>query len=163
MPRREIHTDDIKIEQKRPIIGKPKEHEGEIVIGQQELDKNYADELKFMEEPVTIRLEPSAEKNAATAFPVWVNGKGAEVFQNGKWDEIGYLPVGRVLIVKRKVVEIIARAKVDTVHTKVEDEDGERPKNVINRYTSAVHSFSIIEDRNPMGVPWLTELRRRNM
>jgi hypothetical protein len=125
-------------------------------------DTDYLDELAFMEEPVTVRIEPSSDKNAAGAFPVWVNGKPAEVFQNGKWDEID-LPVGRALVVKRKILEVIIRAKVDTIHTKILEMDSERPNNAINRFTSPVHSFSILEDRDPRGPAWVGELRRRNL
>jgi len=165
MPRQELHSDTLPpIGQKPPISDNPDEYDGDIVLVDPGVAaKDYADELAFMEEPVTIRIEPSADKNAAGAFPVWVNGKAAEVFQNGKWDEIGYLPVGRVLTIRRKVLEVIIRAKVDTVMTKIIDQDGERPNNVINRFTSPVHSFSILEDRNPKGPAWVAELRRRNI
>jgi hypothetical protein len=116
-----------------------------------------------MEEPVTIRIEPSSDKNAMGAFPVWVNGRGAEVYQNGRWDSIAYLPVGQVLVIKRKYLEVIIRAKVDTIHTKIQEMDSERPNNVINRFTTPVHSFSILEDKNPRGPAWVTELRRRSL
>jgi hypothetical protein len=162
MARQELHSDTLKTEQKPPILD-PSAYEGDIVLGEKIGNADYLDELAFMDEPVTVRLEPSSDKNAAMAFPIWVNGKPAEVFQNGRWDEIGYLPVGRVLTVKRKVLEIIIRAKVDTVHTKVREMDSERPNNVIERFTSPVHSFSIIEDKNPRGPAWVTELRRRNL
>jgi len=133
------------------------------VLTERTHQQTYLDELAFMEEAVTIRLEPSSDKNAATAFPIWVNGKMAEVYQNGRWDEIGYLPVGRTLTVRRKVLEVIVRAKVDTVHTEIRDMDSERPNNVAQRFTSPVHSFSILEDRNPRGPAWVQELRRRNL
>lgn len=162
MARQELHSDKLAIEQKPPIVDSST-YEGDIVTGEKIGDADYADELAFMEEPVTIRLEPSSDKNAATAFPIWVNGKMAEVYQSGRWDEIGYLPVGRVLVVKRKVLEVIIRAKTDTVHTKVQEMDSERPNNVIQRFTAPVHSFSILEDRNPRGPQWVTELRRRNL
>lgn len=162
MARQELHSDTLKTEQKAPIVD-PSAYAGDIVVGEKIGNAGYLDELAFMDEPVTIRLEPSSDKNAAMAFPIWVNGKGAEVFQDGRWDEIGYLPVGRVLVIRRKVLEVIIRAKVDTIHTKVREMDSERPNNVIERYTSPVHSFSIIEDRNPRGPAWVTELRRRNL
>ena len=92
-----------------------------------------------------------------------MNGKRAEVFQGGRWDEIGYLPVGRVLTVRRSTLEVIIRAKVDTVMTKVLDEQSERPNNVVQRFTSPVHSFSILDDPNPRGPAWVSELRRRNL
>jgi hypothetical protein len=162
MARQALHSDDIAIEQKAPIVDTSK-YEGDIVTGEKIGNAEYADELAFMEEPVTIRLEPSTDKHAAMAFPIWVNGKPAEVFQNNRWDEIGYLPVNRVLIVKRKVLEVIIRAKIDTIHTKVQEMDSDQPNNVVQRFTSPLHSFSIIEDKNPRGPAWVTEMRRRNL
>jgi hypothetical protein len=163
MARQELHSDTLpKVEQMPPIVN-PETYDGDVVIGEKIGGADYLDELAFMEEPVTIRLEPSSDKNAAGAFPIWVNGKPAEVHQNGRWDEIGYLPVGRVLVVRRKVLEIIIRAKIDTVHTQIQEMDSERPNNVVQRFTSPVHSFSIIEDRNPRGAAWVAELRRRNL
>lgn len=164
--RREMHSDDIAIEQKASVR-EADDYDGEIVLtdrAARQTGDEWLDELAFMEEPVTIRIEPSTEKNAATVFPVWVNGKGAEVFQRDRWEEIGYLPVGRVITVKRKVLEVIVRAKVDTVQTtETEIVDVDRGLgNTIRRYTSAVHSFSVIEDKNPRGHAWLSEMRRRN-
>ena len=163
MSRQELHSDTMAVDQPPPIVGDANLHDGYVVQAEKGLSKDYLDELAFMEEPVTIRLEPSSDKNASTAFPVWVNGKPAEVHQNGRWDEIGWLPVGKVLIIKRKVLEVIIRAKVDTVHTQIINGDSDRPNNVVNRFTSPVHSFSIIEDRNPRGAAWVTEIRRRNL
>lgn len=157
------HVADIAIDQKKDIGPDQTDRDGEIVRAEQLIAKDYLDELAFNEEPVTIRLEPTAERNAPTSFPVWVNGKGCEVWQNGQWQEIAYLPVGRIVTVKRKYLEVIIRAKLDTVNTEVKEKDSEHPNNVIQRFTSAVHSFSIIEDENPKGIAWLTELRRRNM
>lgn len=163
MPRREINSDDTKIDQKAPIIGDIADREPEIVKVESELDIEYADALAFNEEPVTIRLEPSPEKNAAKSFPAWVNGVPAEVLIKDRWYQMGWLPVGLMITVKRKVLAVIASAKIDTIQTDVLDAESERPNNVINRNTSAVHSFSVIEDKNPIGAQWLTELRMRNM
>ncbi len=115
-----------------------------------------------MEEPVTIRLQPSSDRNAAMAYPVTVNGKPAEVFQRGRWEEIGYLPVAQTLIVKRKVLEVIIRAKVDTVNTLILGPESDRPQNEISRFTKPVHSVSILEDRSPRGAEWASEMMRRN-
>lgn len=68
--RKEIHTDDMPIEQKTTIIGEElDDRSDEIVIAHQMPEKKAIDELAFNEEPVRIRLEPSAEKNAPTAYP----------------------------------------------------------------------------------------------
>lgn len=152
----------MKIEQHAPIVD-TSTYDGDIVLTERIESTDYADALAFMEEEVSVRLEPSSDKNAAGAFPVWCNGRMAEVLHNGVWMELGYLPVGRVLVVKRKVLEIIIRAKTDTIHTKVREMESERPNNTIERYTSPVHSFSIIEDRNPRGAAWVSEIRRRNL
>lgn len=165
-PTAPFHSDSVRIDQKPTIImpdsGKP-EHPGEVIIVDKPINKDYLDELSFQEEPVMIILNPTAEKNAPTSFPVWVNGKGAEVFQNGRWDEIGYLPIGRRLIIKRKYLEVIIRAKLDLVTTAHDDATVERPVNRVNRATSSVHSFSILEDNNPKGRAWAEEMIRRNM
>lgn len=162
MPRRELHSSTLPAPEQRPPVIDPSTYAGDVILTEKIGDTDYYDELAFMEEPVTIRLEPSSDKNAPTSFPVWVNGQKAQVFQHGRWDEIGYLPVGVPLIVKRKALEVIIRTKIDTVHTKVQDMDAERPLNTVNRFTSPVHSFSIIEDKSPRGVAWMAELRRRN-
>ena len=161
----ELHTDDIKIEQKAALIGNDvTSHDGEVVVAQQvgKKDQDYLDKLAFMEEPVTIRIEPSSQPNAPSAFPIWVNGKGAEILINGRWVEVAYLPVNETLTVKRKYLAVMVVTKIDTVHTRVQEPDGADPTNRIDRITSPVHSFSILSDPNPLGHEWLRELRRRN-
>lgn len=161
MGRQELSNESVTIEQKPPIDDIDK-YDGDVVLVERIEEQDQLAALAFNEEPVTIRLQPSPEKNAAMVFPIWVNGKPAEVFQRGRWEEIGYLPVAQVLVVKRKVLEVIIRAKVDTVSTAIMNPESERPDNRTNRFTSPVHSFTIIEDRNPRGSAWASELMRRN-
>lgn len=162
MARQELHSDTLPKVEQRPPVADPSTYGGDIVLTEQTHKQAYLDELQFMEEPITIRIEPSADRNAPAWMSVWVNGKGAEVFMNGQWLEFKHLPVAQVLITKRKYVEVIIRTKTDTVATKILDQDSERPNNVITRFTSPVHSFSIIDDPNPRGPAWVAELRRRN-
>lgn len=159
----EVHSDATKIEQRRPVDDADDRDEGDVILCDPAVaDKEYQAELAFMEEPVTIRLEPSADPNAISVFAVWCNGKSAETFSNGRWNEVGWLPVGQVITVKRKILEIIVRTKLDTVSTQILNPDSEHPHNTVKRFTSAVHSFSVIEDRSKRGAAWLTEMRRRN-
>jgi hypothetical protein len=160
---REFHSSQLPKTEQLPPVGDPATYDGDVVLTEKTHQQEYFDELAFMEEPVTVRLEPSSDKNAAGAFPVWCNGKGAEIMLGNRWCECAYLPVGQVLTTKRKYLEIIIRAKVDTVHTEIRNMDSERPDNRVQRFTSPVHSFSIIEDRNPRGAAWVSELRRRNL
>ena len=163
MARQEIHSDSSTIEQRRMPENAAERDEGDVILVDASLaNADYQAELAFMEEPVVIRLEPSSDENAVQDFAVWVNGKGCEVFRNGRWYEIVYLPVGEVVTIKRKYLEVIARAKIDTIRTPSMDALSARPDNRPARRTHAVQSYSVIEDRSPRGAAWLTEMRRRN-
>lgn len=162
MSRQELNSDMLpKTEQLPPAD--PSTYDGDIVMAERIESDDYAEALAFMAEPVTIVISPSTEKNAARSFPVWVNGKPAEVFMNGRWHEVGWLPVGQEITVRRSVLEIIIRAKVDTVDNMILDRESDRPNNKITRDTSPVHSFSVSEDRNPRGRAWMAEMRRRTL
>lgn len=157
---------DIPIDQAPVIPGDSNEHESIIVVADKNTSKDYLDRLAFMEEPVTIRLEPAAEKNAPAWFPASVNGEGAEVLQpDGTWMHMreGYLPVGRRITTKRKYVEVLLRAKIDTINIEgTSGYDVDRgTANAIRRMTTPVHGISIIEDKNPRSQGWYEEMRRR--
>lgn len=158
MPRQELHSESVAIQQKPDILD-PADRDDEIVQVER-LDGAYADALRMAEEWITIILNPSHEKNAATTFPVWVNGKGAEVMINGRPVEMAWLPIGREITIRRKYVEVIARAKIDQIETAGTTRDD--TSNTIKRITYGVHSFSVMEDSNPKGRAWLTEILRRN-
>jgi|GEM_PF-985454 len=177
MSRSEFHTDTVKVEQRAPIVGDAalREHDGGVVISEKVMPgADYLEALQFAEEPVTIRLEPSSEKNAPKHYPFWNNGKGCEVLftpggafaqtaeEGTRWMEMTWVPVGVVLTVKRKYVAIMVSAKIDTLMTDVLDRDSDRPNNVVRRFTSPVNAMSVLQDRNPRGVAWLSELRRKN-
>ncbi|MDP3908887.1 MAG: hypothetical protein Q8Q14_00710 [Gemmatimonadales bacterium] len=161
-PRPEFHTADIGIEQK-PAIESREDLVDEVITAPEDVLKaEYAAALKFNEEPVTIRIERSSEKFAPLVVDCWCNGKGAEVLINGRWVETAYLPIGVPVTTKRKYVEILARSKIDSVQTKVEDRDSEKPRNLVERFTSSRAPFSVLEDRNPKGAAWLTGIVRFN-
>ena len=63
---------------------------------------------------------------------------------------------------KRKYVEVLCRAKIDTINTMVEDATVENPANHISRATSSRASFSVLEDRNPKGAEWLRSVMAAN-
>ena len=91
--RKEFHSDDTPIDQRESIdLNQEIDHE-HIIVADQPITSDYAKLLAFGEEPVTIRIEKSSEKFAPVVVDCWVNGKGAEVFMNGHWVVLGYLPV----------------------------------------------------------------------
>lgn len=164
MARTELHSNKLPpIQQRAPLVGNATAAAAEFVTGEVigSVDGTYLAHLAMLEEPVTIRLEPSSDKNAAQSLPVWVNGRGAEVWVRDRWVEFIYLPVGVALTIKRKYLGIILTAKTDTVTTRMADMENERPNNFVQRQTTAVMSFSILEDKNPNGPAWCAELRRR--
>lgn len=169
MPRRAVHTEDIKIEQQPPInidtlsaATRPEE----IIKGDGAMSQKDFSELAFNEEPVTIIIDQSSEKNSPHSYYCAVNGKGAEVMSQDRWLELSWLPVGRPLIIKRKYVGVLLRAKttrVETIVPNVGESDLEKfPGGRLSRFTSGLCTFSIIEDKNPRGPDWAMSLRRQN-
>lgn len=157
-PGRELHTDDIGHEKKSPIASRD-DLIDEIVVAPGQLHKDYLEALAFNEDPITIRIERSSEKFAPPVIECWVNGKGAEVLINGRWRELRFIPVGIPVTVKRKYVEVLAASKIDSIQTRVIKEQ-ESEYNLVDRSTSSRAPFSVLEDKNPKGAEWLTNLVR---
>ena len=106
--------------------------------------KGKAEMLRFMEEPVRVRIHTTNEKHADPNFSISVNGK-TEVFFRGH-DKV----------VPRYIVEGLARAK--PVH--YESEERRADEGFENRYRYPArrglrYPFEVIEDRNPRGRDWL--------
>lgn len=164
MPRKESSTADTAIPQKADIdlsLDSPIIHGEEMpnIAHEHELAKSHEAALAFMEEPVTIRIEENSSADfPETHVPVSVNGKSAEVLQNGQWLAIGWLPIGVPLVTKRKYVEVLARSRTDAIRTQHDDATVERPRNTIRRTTRAQYPLSILEDRNPRGHEWLSRI-----
>lgn len=138
------------------LFGARLKRDGELVLlDGVEVSPEYLAELAFYEEPVTIIINPSTHKNAASIYENWSNGRGAEVLVSGKWVIIKDLPVSQKITVKRKIVEQIIRARVMGVQTIHEEPPVASPRNEIIRTSSFVHSFSVVRDDNPRGPEWL--------
>lgn len=158
--RKEIHTADL------PMAEAPAatmEERAEVIIPvDKPLDKGYASALAFMEEPITIRIEPSDEENAPIVVDCWVNGKGAEVMDTltGKFMEINCLPIGQPIITKRKYVEVLARSRTDRVTSQEETAhpDVGRDGFKVQRRSQRKNMFSVLEDKNPKGREWLNRI-----
>lgn len=154
---REFESADVKMDQRAAVdMSAPRERE-EIAAVESVIDASYFDELAFMEEPVTIRIQKSTEKFAPNVVDCWVNGKGAEQFTNGKWMVCGWLPVGHPVITKRKYLEVLARAKVDSIQTEVTKYE-DREDNKAIPYTSSKYPFQVIQDNNQRGGEWLSRV-----
>lgn len=161
---KEIHSPDIPIDAldavKIPVTGKfvrPESAAFEPV--DKPITQDYAKQLAFAEEPVTIILHPSGEEFAPMFRECWVNGVGAELLINGKWVASGSLPVGTPVTTKRKYVEVFARSKHNTVRTVVA-QYADREMNEIQRTAVQAIPFSVVKDASPMAEDWLQRLVR---
>lgn len=156
----EAHSEDIKVRQ-RPAIDLGEEREQQAIITAEEDDEEIvlavASErdaqgqqnalLAFMEEPVQIVIQKSQEKFAANVVDCWVNGRGAEQFVNGKWMVCGWLPVNTPVVTKRKFVEVLARAKADSIQA-TEVKESETDEQLTLRFTHTKYPFSIMHDHS---------------
>jgi hypothetical protein len=166
MPRvKELHTADIPepglSDIKLPELGRglPERGDTQIAIPESRVDKDYLAALAFMEEPVTIRIEPSQEDNAPWTVDVWVQGKGAEIWdeRTNKWMEFNFLPVGRVCTTKRKYIEVLARSKTMKVRTPDHGDGKNIDNNSVTRQHARTTVFSVIKD-SAKGAEWLTAI-----
>lgn len=170
--KRAHHTDDHRIDQLpelkfRPGTDQVDERESSIVTGEHVNPKGkQMAELAFMEEPVMIVINPSSDPtNPNMWFEAWCNGKGAEIWdeQGRQWLAVTWLPIDQPIIIKRKILEIVVRAKVNKINTHHEKAvQADMPRNTERRTTTAVHSYSVLEDKNPRGREWLAQISRRN-
>lgn len=154
MTRREVHTGDMKTRQippvDLPVAGVLVRENESLVLPEPNAPMSdaaaYLAELAFNEEVLTIRLERSSEKNPPKFHDFHVNGVS-------EW-----VPVGVPHKLKRKFVEVIARAQPYDVQTEVVEEHGMDPMNRVLRNARMKYPFSVIHDPNPRGFDWLTKL-----
>ena len=99
----------------------------------------------FMNEPVMGTVMSGGKDNEALYVPVAVNG----VTQMFKRDT--------PIVVKRKYVERLARAKETGYDQTVDDRLGERMNSLHNRH-SLRYPFQVNRDDNPRGAAWLRSI-----
>lgn len=140
-------------------LGTELERTPEIIVSETPLLKKDIDALAFNEEPMTILIHRSNEKFSPRCTDlISVNGTKAEMLLRQGWTQMGYLPRGQAFITKRKYVEAMAGSKMDTIHPSVEHLPGGDTRNTLDRIVSATCTFSVIEDKNPLGAEWLARI-----
>lgn len=107
------------------------------------IDAEWAANMKFMEEPVTIRLLQVSDKEASPFVELTINGR-TEIFKRGEDKTI-----------PRYYVDLLARLKI-TGFTSVEKTDDKGVKFMQQQpFTALKYDFAMIRDDNPMGAAWL--------
>lgn len=105
--------------------------------------KKKAEILAFMEEMMTIEVATSTDKFAEPVVEVWNDGRVQRFIR------------GQEMTVKRKYVEVLARAKPDGFGSQeFTDGDGNRSYRY-PKTTSLKYPFRVIRDDNPRGADWL--------
>ncbi len=152
MPVKKLESDVVKAGQDKPLdipmtgdIGRiiRTDHQIDVVDGPSLGD--YAAELAFNEEVVEIMVHETTDKNAAMLVDVYCNGVPQRFIR------------GVPQKVKRKFVEVLARAKQTRIKTEIEMRNNE-PVNRIVRTTGLRYPFRIENDRNPKGADWLKRI-----
>lgn len=105
----------------------------------------YAAALAFNEELVEVIVHESTDKNAEPVVDLYCNGVPQRFVR------------GRVQTVKRKYLEILARARITAMTTDVQIQ-GDNVMNRINKHTALRYPFSVQRDANPTGAAWLRKI-----
>lgn len=102
--------------------------------------------LAFLEEKMDVMVHESADPNAEPVVETWVNGVAQRFIR------------GQTQTVKRKYVEVLARAKNTGIMTKeVVDYEGARTTAIV-KHTALKYPFSVVRDENPRGATWLKQV-----
>ena len=147
---RELLSDDLPVRD-LPDLDTDDRGSEVIVASADMLNKDYADELAFMEEKLTIVLHRGREKHAPLFEQVGVNGR------------IKWVQVETPTLLERKYVEVLARSMPIDITTQSGESPGdELTFNKVLRNMSTNFSFSILKDPSPKGAAWLAKVRREN-
>lgn len=157
----ERSTEDFPVEQKRRVV--TEEDRDTVIESVPALARTEAEALKMGEEPVTIMVARSTEKNAPASVDCWVNGKGIEIMLGDRWVPTGAAPRGIPFTTKRKYVEVLMRARIDSVENKHDPVGSEHVNNWVERNTSQFAHVQLLKDDNPNSLVWFESISRRNM
>jgi hypothetical protein len=118
----------------------------DIQVAEKPLTDDYAAALAFMEEKLLVVINEESDPNAENPVQVACNGIN-QFFLRGQPHEV-----------KRKYVEILARAKRTSISTpEVTDATGART-HMIKQSTSLRYPFQVLQDPNPKGPTWLRSI-----
>lgn len=115
----------------------------------------YLDELKFNEDPITVMIHPSYEENPEPSIFCSVQGRRAEMLVDGKFIQVGYLPVGVELTTRRKYIEGLFRARTVGVDSHHDPVGSQFIRNWITRTDRPRVMVQIINDPSPKSAEWV--------
>src|SRR3990167_4391958 len=105
--------------------------------------KDKAKALAFDDEPVTVVISSDSDPNAEQIIDLACNGVSQRLFRNEQ------------KTIKRKFVEILARAKKEIITTpQITDASGNQTTKIV-RTPGLRYPFRVLKDNNPDGPVWL--------
>lgn len=107
------------------------------------VDHGWAGDMAFLEEPVSVRVAESADKNAESIVEVFCNGVPQRFIR------------GQTQTVKRKFIGVLCRAKPTSFSQVKRQSDDGVEQYVEVPHTAVRYPFSVMEDQNPIGRAWL--------
>jgi hypothetical protein len=121
-----------------------------IEAREEDANKSHLDELKFQNEPVMIYIHPQPTEHPDRCVPCFVNAMPGEVWDEGihRWLAIGFFPIERNIITRRKYVEVIGRARIENVTNEITYRPDKHTLNNLKRRQGARWPFSIRMDWN---------------
>lgn len=118
----------------------------ELLDGVCDVD-DFAAELAFLEEPVDVLVHESTDNSAAPIVEVFHNGTPQRFIR------------GQVQTVKRKYLEVLARAKRTGYSQSVyRDQVSGEAIQRMNPHTALQFPFSVMNDTNPRGPAWVKKI-----
>lgn len=120
--------------------------ESELVITTN-LEKSYAEQLAFLEEPVEVMVAEPQDEKESNLVQLFVQGRSQMIIP------------GQPIVIKRKYLEVLARAKQIRYKpvVKINDLTG-APVNMMIPRLVLRYNFSVIQDKNPKGAEWLRRI-----
>lgn len=124
-------------------IGKGPEN---IEVVDRVIDNDAMAAEKFMHEKLTVMVHETTDPNESDLVEVAVNG----IRQ--------FFARGTPQVVRRCYVERLARAKKTSYSQNLDERQDESVVNMMRPHNALKYPFSVIEDANPKGGPWLRNL-----
>jgi hypothetical protein len=149
--RKSLDTENLEVAQSAPRAlkseGKAKEalEPPQVVeAAQGPIDDEWAKNMAFNKEKITIRVAESTDQNAEKVITVWNNG------------EPMHFPRGQEVTCERRFVEVLMRAR-ETRYTQkaLLDEVGKVKEYQNIPRTALKYDFSVVRDESPIGPAWL--------
>lgn len=117
-----------------------------VEVVERPLTSDKAEQERFMNERMTIMLADSNDPNDTELVQVSINGRN-QFFRRG-------FPQS----VRRCYVERLARMKRTSYSQDLDERKGEAVYNTMRPHHALKYPFTVIEDANPLGGPWLRNL-----